>query len=145
MEIAPLGPGGYESANNEHTCGAFVDWVLANALGKSVKYGNKLGKPAWLLIYVTDWHFMIPPSALALLRLAFIKAAHNFEQIFLFTVRDENGGLLSKVNGAPAAEITQWWGQEQKLRAVRFRNISLAQATPNEDGSFTLLEVPLNS
>ena len=62
-----------------------------------------------------------------------------------FTVRDENGGLLSKVNGAPAAEITRWWGQEQKLRAERFRNISLAQATPNEDGSFTLLEVPLNS
>jgi len=96
MEIAPLEhiKGGYDKAPNSYNDYNFTESVYDKLMSKSASYQNTSESNIWLLIYPTDYRFVLSDTATALLQYWTITRSHYFEYIFYFTLFDETAGLL---------------------------------------------------
>ena len=86
MEVAPLEHlrGSYEAAPTSYKPYDFARYILEKALGKSKKYGSSNRTELHLLIYITDWRFILSESVTALLQYWTLTTPHNFAGIYVY-------------------------------------------------------------
>jgi hypothetical protein len=93
MEIAPLEHAKtFNAASPSYKPYELTQYILAKIHGKSKKYGPARGAEKHLLIYNTDWKFILSESVIALLQYWTLHTSHNFSGIYLYMP-------MSKVEG----------------------------------------------
>jgi hypothetical protein len=93
VEAAPL-KGPYEKAPGQYSVYVFAEQVLANIGGKASKYsGGNIGKPLYLLVYVTHWTFIFSDSVIQCLRYWLGSIPSPFTGVFLYKPVTLNEGL----------------------------------------------------
>jgi hypothetical protein len=92
MEIAPLDffKTDYKSAPNQYKDYDLVKYIFNKINNKSKKYSSIKDKPICLLIYVTDWKFILSDTTIALLQYWLISNQHGFQYVFYFSYSGEN-------------------------------------------------------
>lgn len=104
MEIAPLeGVGGYSSASEIYRPYEFAKEILATIQKKSRKYGPPSSAEHHLLLYVTDWKFILSESVVGLLQYWTLSESHNFNGIYLFMPMEEREGVSRLIFPTPAS------------------------------------------
>lgn len=94
MEIAPLEHvrGSYAEAPKSYNSYEFARYAMEKAQAKSAKYGWPRNTEFHLLMYVTDWRFMISTATTSLLEFWFDMRPHNFTGIYLYLPIGQEAG-----------------------------------------------------
>nr|WP_315483887.1 hypothetical protein [uncultured Undibacterium sp.] len=85
MEIAPLENlrGSYAKAPSEYKPYDFAKYIHAKAMRKSERYGGSKVPRIVLLLYVTDWAFVLSESVICLLQYWLQNTPNNFFQVYV--------------------------------------------------------------
>jgi hypothetical protein len=103
MEIAPLkGIGSYVAAPNSYKPYDLAKAILVLIESKSQKYGKPKGVEQHLLLYNTDWRFILSQSAIALLQYWTLTTPHSFDGIYLYMPMSKDAGVSSLLFPTPA-------------------------------------------
>ncbi len=103
MEIAPLEHvGAYAAAPPSYEPYELAKYLLSKIQGKSEKYGKAKGVEQYLLLYITDWRFILSQSVMALLQYWTLTTAHNFTGIYLYMPMNKDEGISSLLFPTPA-------------------------------------------
>lgn len=94
MEVAPLQRfrGSYANAPGAYKDGDFADAVWAQIESKSKKYGTSATRRVHLLLYTTDWRFLVEDNVLDLIAFRASKGGHAFASIVYVVPMDERTG-----------------------------------------------------
>ncbi|HZR02014.1 MAG TPA: hypothetical protein VFA81_02430 [Burkholderiales bacterium] len=94
MEIAPLElfEGGYDKVPPKYKPYDLSQIVVQKILGKAKRYSGKIGRPLFLLTYITHWGFTPSESTIALLRYLLAQAKHPFNAVFLYSPIEKGFG-----------------------------------------------------
>jgi len=103
MEVAPLEHlrGSYTSAPSSYKPYEFGRYILNKMLSKSSKYGLSGQTELHLLIYITDWKFILSQSVTALLQYWTLKTSHNFAGIYVYMPINETEGVSQLIFPTP--------------------------------------------
>ena len=103
MEVAPLEHlrGSYGAAPTSYKPYEFAQYILEKALQKSRKYGSSSGTELHLLIYITDWRFILSESVTALLQYWTLTIAHNFAGIYVYMPITSSEGIPQLIFPTP--------------------------------------------
>jgi len=95
MELAPLEHlrGAYAEAPNSYNSYDFAKYIVGKIFAKSQKYGRPSGSELHLLVYITDWRFLVSDNTIALVDWWLAHEPHNFTGIYLYEPIDQNTGL----------------------------------------------------
>jgi len=112
MEVAPLEhlQGSYDKALDSYKGFDFAEYILKKIMKKSDHYSG-VKSNIFLLIYVTDWHFILSETTTALLQYWTLTQKHNFERIYYYKPCDEEG-IVSRIFPTP---IEFWQGFNPNL------------------------------
>ncbi|MBT8515474.1 hypothetical protein G6727_08415 [Polynucleobacter paneuropaeus] len=116
--------GGYIKAPSSHLVGDLVDAVWKVIQKKEDKYGDARRAVVHLLLYVTDWKFLLSPSCIRLLAFYCAKRKHEFKSIAYFVPVSMGDGIFTSCY--PSSDelfISQ-------LEEVNIRNSQLLQGNP---------------
>jgi len=105
MEVAPLEHirGSYKKAPNSYNEFDFATYIYQKLLDKSKRYKTSTEFGIILLIYVTDWKFVLSKNVIALLQYWTMKEEHCFEGIFYFSFLSPREGIVYVVYPADKA------------------------------------------
>jgi hypothetical protein len=105
MEIAPLENlrGSYASAPSQHKPYDFADFIYGKALKKSARYGGSKSPRIVLLVYVTDWAFVLSETVICLLQYWLQAKPHNFEVVYAHQPVESGFGITHLLYPTPAA------------------------------------------
>lgn len=94
MEIAPLElfGGGYNKVPPKYKPYDLAQIVVAKILGKAKRYSGDIGRPLFLLAYITHWGFTPSESTVALLRYFLAQEKHPFNAVFLYSPIEKGFG-----------------------------------------------------
>jgi len=94
MEIAPLElfGGGYDKVPPKYKPYDLAQVVVKKVLGKAKRYSGNIGRPLFLLTYITHWGFTPSESTVALLRYFLCEEKHPFNAIFLYSPIEKGVG-----------------------------------------------------
>jgi hypothetical protein len=82
MEVAPLaGTGGYQKAPLEYNHGELADWVWTKITQKAQNYGMPRAEAIHLLLYSTDFAFVLSPGVLEILAYHCLASDRGFKSI----------------------------------------------------------------
>lgn len=111
-EIAPLGPGGYESAGQSYDVVPFATTIADQVEKKAAKYAGVSESPIVLLLYVTDWRFSVVDQVFEHLQYLMRDGKHGFSRIDLVTpcVRGS-----AEVKVIYPSERNDWSGYDPKV------------------------------
>ena len=98
MEIAPLDlyQGGHEEAPNTYDRLELAKYTHSKILAKSQKYPPKLKHELFLLLYITNFKFVLSDTTKTLLSYFCSESSLKFDVIFLLTPRE--GKISSELN-----------------------------------------------
>jgi len=99
MEIAPLENlrGSYVSAPASYKPYDFARFIFEKLMAKSQRYKASNQGGLILLVYVTDWHFVLSQTVTALLQYWTCHTAHSFEAIYCYSPMDESSGIAELI------------------------------------------------
>jgi hypothetical protein len=99
MEVAPLGQmrRSYAAAPTSYEPYAFAEQIHTNLMGKSARYRASSGNGLWLLIYVTDWHFVLHERVLELLQYWTANNTHCFEAVYCYSPITSTDGIAQGI------------------------------------------------
>ncbi len=105
MEIAPLENlrGSYAAAPSHYKPYDFAEHIYTKALKKSARYGGSKVPRIVLLVYVTDWAFVLSESVVCLLQYWLQSRPHNFEQVYAHQPVEPGFGFTHLLYPTPAA------------------------------------------
>lgn len=93
MEIAPLELfGGYGSVPPKYKPYDLAQIVAKKILGKAKRYSGQIGRPLFLLTYITHWGFTLSESTVGLARCFLAQERHPFNAIFLYAPIEKGFG-----------------------------------------------------
>lgn len=93
MEIAPLELfGGYSKVPPKYKPYDLAQITVKKILGKAKHYSGQIGRPLFLLTYITHWGFTPSESTVGLLRCFLAKEKHLFNAIFLYSPMEKGVG-----------------------------------------------------
>jgi hypothetical protein len=100
MEIAPLElhRGGHESAPNSYDRYELAEFIHSKIVKKSEKYPANLSGELFLLLYITNYKFVLSVTTLHILRYFCHKSPLKLDVIFLYTPLDEIEGHVNWVH-----------------------------------------------
>src|SRR5690606_18601095 len=104
MEIAPLENlrGSYASAPSQYKPYDFAQYIYGKAMKKSSRYVGKKSPRIVLLVYVTNWSFILSESVVCLLQYWLQSDPHNFEQVYVHHPVEPGFGFTSLLFPTPA-------------------------------------------
>jgi hypothetical protein len=104
MEIAPFELYGVspDRAPNEYRPYDLADFLHRKIMQKSRKYRSARPGNIFLLLYLTDWRFVISESSFALLQYWCNRKKNSFEAIFVYMPITATEGLLSLIAPTPS-------------------------------------------
>jgi hypothetical protein len=96
MEIAPLEHlrGSYAMAPDKYKPYELAEYIKTKVLKKSARYRSSTGSGIVLLVYVTDWHFILSESVLELLQYWLARTSHCFQAIYSYQPIDLAFGVV---------------------------------------------------
>jgi hypothetical protein len=96
MEIAPLEHvrGSYAMAPDKYKPYELAEYIKTKVLKKSERYRTSTGSGIVLLLYVTDWHFVLSESVLELLQYWLARTSHCFQAIYSYQPIDAAFGVV---------------------------------------------------
>lgn len=99
MEVAPLEhiQGTYEDALNFYNEYDFAKYIYQKLLNKSNRYKGSTDIDINLLVYVTDWKFVLSRTIIALIQYWTLQEEHCFEGIFYFSHLSPKEGVVSVI------------------------------------------------
>jgi SEC-C motif-containing protein len=99
MELAPIDRmrRSYEGAPTSYEPYAFAKQIHTNLMGKATRYRTSSGNGLWLLIYVTDWHFVLHERVLELLQYWTASNNHCFEAIYCYSPITPEDGIVQLI------------------------------------------------
>jgi hypothetical protein len=94
MEVAPLeGVGGsYQKAPGSYNHGELADFIYDKLIAKSTKYRARPLPRIHLLLYTTDWRFLVSYNVLRLVGYCCQQTEHSFKTIIYFAPQDATQG-----------------------------------------------------
>ncbi len=103
MEIAPLEnlSGSYKSAPTSYKPYDFADYIFKKLMGKSDRYSGSTGSGLILLMYITDWRFVLNEMVITLLEYWSLHKQHSFERIYCYSPITSDEGVLSPIYPTP--------------------------------------------
>jgi len=124
MEIAPLEnlSGSYSAAPDHYKPYDFADFIYGKAMGKSVKYSGPKPPRIVLLLYVTDWAFVLSESVICLLQYWLQAEAHSFERVYVHQPIEPNFGVTHLLFPTPSSHWKTF--DPDSLRENVVRNFS---------------------
>jgi len=98
MEVAPIQHmrRSYEGALTSYEPFAFAKQIYTNLMGKSTRHTSS-GNGLWLLIYVTDWHFILHERVLESLQYWTATNNHCFEAIYCYSAIAPEDGIVQLI------------------------------------------------
>jgi len=117
-EIAPLKSGSYDTAASSYMVYDFATLIRKTILKQSVRYEGSTGPGLYLLLYVTDWRFLLSQSVVTLLRYWALHDRHCFQRIYVYQVRERHEGLAEVIY----PEVVPADFDPKSLRYNRVRN-----------------------
>lgn len=141
MEVAPLRQvgGSYERASGSYRHGDFADHIWNGIDAKSRKYGVATRTPIHLLLYTTDWRFLVADNVLDLVAFAALKRKHVFKSMVYSAPMDEETAFVVRVFPPPESDFADFNEARQRARVTMLGDPS--RMTANPDGS---VEIPLS-
>jgi len=99
MEVAPLeGVGGsYQKASGSYNHGELADFIYDKLIAKSTKYHACPQPSIHLMLYTTDWRFLVAEGVLFLVAHRCQQTEHNFKTIIYFVPDDATHGEVKIV------------------------------------------------
>src|SRR6185437_6893636 len=96
MEIAPLEHlrTTYVKAPNSYKPYDFAKRIFEEAMAKSLRYRTSNKGGLILLAYVTDWHFILSSTVVALLQYWLCHTMHSFEAVYCYSPIEQDSGVL---------------------------------------------------
>lgn len=96
MEIAPLEHlrGSYAMAPDKYKPYELAEYIETKVLKKSARYRSSTGSGIVLLVYVTDWHFILSESVFELLKYWLARTSHCFQAIYSYQQIDLAFGVV---------------------------------------------------
>jgi hypothetical protein len=103
MEIALLEHlrGAYDKAPLAYKSYEFAQYILKKLKGKSDRYTTSTGAGLLLLMYITDWRFIMSDTVIALLQYWTLKDKHSFEGIFCYSPITPQDGIAHLIYPTP--------------------------------------------
>lgn len=95
-EIAPLEHlrTTYEKAPNSYRPYDFAKYIFEKIMAKSLRSRTSNKGGLILLAYVTDWHFVLSSTVVALLQYWLCHTAHSFEAVYCYSPIEKDSGVL---------------------------------------------------
>lgn len=96
MEIAPLDyfKTDFKNAPNLYYDYNFAKYVFEKITSKSNKYKSIKDRPLSLLLYITDWKFLLSNTVISLLQYWLVSSNHSFTEIYYITYIDDDSNEL---------------------------------------------------
>jgi hypothetical protein len=96
MEIAPLEHlrGSYAMSPDKYKPYELAEYIKNKVLKKSERYRTSTGSGIVLLVYVTDWHFVLSELVLELLQYWLTHTSHCFQAIYSYQPIDLASGVV---------------------------------------------------
>lgn len=103
MEIAPLEHlrGQYNQAPEQYKPYDFAGYILQKIMKKSNRYTTSTENGLWLLVYATDWRFMLSNTVIELLQFWTVKNSHSFERMYYYHPLAIKDGLVYTIFPTP--------------------------------------------
>jgi hypothetical protein len=103
MEIAPLENlhGSYDKAPSSYKPYDFAAYIHAKINGKSERYRGAASSRICLLVYATDWAFILSETVITLLQHWTAHQSHSFQYIFCFSPIDAGSGIANLIYPTP--------------------------------------------
>lgn len=126
MEIAPLEHlrGSYAVAPAKYKPYELAEYVKTKILKKSERYRTSAGSGIILLTYITDWHFVLSESMLALLQYWLALSSHCFQAIYSYQPIDQGFGVVRVIFPSTS---------RYNFNPEAFRNLEVSNANPATD------------
>ena len=123
IEIAPLEHlrGSYAAASGKYKPYEFAEYIKTKILKKSERYRTSIGSGIVLLIYVTDWHFVLSESVLGLLQYWLARSSHCFQAIYCYHPIDTTLGVTHVIFPSTS---------QHNFNPEEFRNLEVSNANP---------------
>jgi len=127
MEIAPLEHlhGSYANAPSEYKPYDFSKYIFDKAMGKSTRYGGSKVPRIVLLLYITDWAFVLSDSVICLLQFWMQNQAHSFLKVFVHQPIQEGFGISHLIYPTPGVHWRKF--DPESLKDNLVKNISPVQ------------------
>ena len=99
MEVAPLEHlrGSYAEACPRYKPYDFAEYIKRKILKKAGRYRTSTGSGLLLLVYVTDWKFVLSDSVIRLLQHWMASSSHCFEAIYTYEPIDRLAGVVNVI------------------------------------------------
>ena len=99
MEVAPLEnvAGSYEASPATYGQYDFAKDIFDKVLKKSERYRTSTGEGLMLLLYVTDWRFVLSETVVKLLRFWSAHQSHSFEGIYWYSPTAPDYGVAELI------------------------------------------------
>jgi hypothetical protein len=103
MEIAPLEHlrGQYNQAPEQYVPYDFAKYIFNKIMKKSIRYTTSVENGLWLLVYATDFRFMLSNTVIGLLQFWTVKNPHSFERIYYHHPLAMKDGLVYTIFPTP--------------------------------------------
>jgi hypothetical protein len=103
MEIAPLEHlrVTYQTASPSYKPYDFAKHIFAQMMEKSDRYQASSKGGLLLLLYVTDWHFILSETVIALPQFWAAHATHSFESVFCYSPVTRDSGIPQLIYPTP--------------------------------------------
>ena len=123
-EVAPLAGvrGGYEGAPTTFPRGKLVDAILRLVADKGAHYGRDRRARVHLLLYITDFRFLVSDGVVALLKASLRREHFGFASVSYIAQMDPESGLLHVLYPAPGGVPYFSAHDERRMRAELVTN-----------------------
>lgn len=140
MEVAPLRAvgGSHSKAPRAYVVGELADRVWEEISRKSTGYGSAPRTTIHLLLYPTDWRFLIGREVIDLLSFWSVGREHCFTSIVFYASSNATSGDLARIYPRKVDDFSTFVESEARDRVVLNADLSAFQNGPG--GS---VEVPL--
>ncbi|MEE8056309.1 MAG: UvrD-helicase domain-containing protein [Pseudomonadales bacterium] len=97
MEVAPLDlhKTNFDNAPNTYDRYELAEYIVNKIMGKSDKYPSNMEGELFLLLYITDFKFVLSDTTVQILRYFLIEKSPKFDVIFLYTPLDDKNGVVN--------------------------------------------------
>jgi hypothetical protein len=129
--------GGYTSGATVFPVGDFADAVFELIKAKDRKYGLSRNLPVHLLLYSTDWRFLLSESVITLVQLFCARKQHRFRSILYYAPITEAEGIAWQLYPSPLGPVEVAAVSELVLRGKTLHQAdpTAIVATPDKMGA----------
>ena len=132
MEVAPLeGVGGsYQNAPGSYNHGELADFIYDKLMAKSTKYHARPLPPIHLLLYTTDFRFVVTKNVRFLVGYLCQQTKHSFKTIIYFVPQDATQGDAKRLYPLSPEAFKNFDVQAARRRISMFGDLTKINKKP---------------